>query len=654
MNLNSKLFYIFLFIFGILFASIGQDIQSDESKTESLNEKKDFVDTFEDNIPLSISFFNEIYLINNDSFNAIAQDTFPYLWHQFDEGNSFSSNYNLLGNYFSTLYKLELVSKFDKGIRLGLNAYNSRFTKNNDYRHTNKPYTISTYHQGFQQIQNIDLQFTTQVKPNLNFNFRLNRGGSAGLLDSNFNAKNLIQFNGWYKSLSNRYLLLYDIDFQRLKSQESGGLVSDTPFSYTNDFTLAEKYAIATNVSQTSRIDNNRFNSGIKQYYFLGRKTYISKSDSTAKDTLLGFSRNLFIKNSLEYRSNRFNYRDRNPSFELYKSIPKDTLLTYDTIIHHQYRSQLAIGLTNKLVSFINYGEIGLEFENNHFNFNYQRYTVDKNVLSGYYHFEFLLKKNKIDLNGYQSVYGYTSGDYQHHISYLIKDSSNRKLNYKVIAEFKNISPAFTENYTLNNQFFWWRTLEKTQVNSINGIVNYRLDKILLSVDLKQIQIRNNIIANQQSVIVQDSQLVNYTNFGTTFQYTNSKFGFIGRINVQEVDNKSIRVPNIISKTHIFYVAKAFKNNMLFRPFIDVSWFSSFKGNSFNPLIGEFYLQDSLEVRTEPIVDFGVALKVKNVNGYLSIRNVFQGLPSYNSFTAPNYPITARNFVFGIRWQFSS
>ena len=86
---------------------------------------------------------------------------------------------------------------------------------------------------------------------------------------------------------------------------------------------------------------------------------------------------------------------------------------------------------------------------------------------------------------------------------------------------------------------------------------------------------------------------------------------------------------------------------------ISVKYFTKYKMDGYNPLLSEFYSQQTTEIGNFPILDIFVNAKVRQTRIYFKLDNfgtIF--LKDKNYFSAPNYPY--RDFVirFGLVWNF--
>ena len=88
---------------------------------------------------------------------------------------------------------------------------------------------------------------------------------------------------------------------------------------------------------------------------------------------------------------------------------------------------------------------------------------------------------------------------------------------------------------------------------------------------------------------------------------------------------------------------------------VTFKYFTAYNMNAYNPLLGEFYVQNQEELGAFPLIDLFINARVRQTRIYLKaeyINTIWS--KEYNYYSAPNYPY--RDFVirFGLVWNFFS
>ena len=85
---------------------------------------------------------------------------------------------------------------------------------------------------------------------------------------------------------------------------------------------------------------------------------------------------------------------------------------------------------------------------------------------------------------------------------------------------------------------------------------------------------------------------------------------------------------------------------------VTLTYFSKYLMNAYNPVIGEFYLQNDREFGGFPMLDFFVNFKVRTMRVYFTLEHFNSSFSENNYYSAPTYPY--RDFVvrLGLVWNF--
>ncbi len=134
------------------------------------------------------------------------------------------------------------------------------------------------------------------------------------------------------------------------------------------------------------------------------------------------------------------------------------------------------------------------------------------------------------------------------------------------------------------------------------------------------------------------------------------KFALNNTIMYQNVtqDNDVLNVPQLVTRNTLYFSSDVFKKAMFIQTGITLKYFSKYTMDAYNPLLGEFYIQNSEELGGYPLLDFFINAKVQQTRIYLKAEHFNSSFSGYNYYSAPNYPY--RDFVirFGLVWNFFS
>ena len=83
---------------------------------------------------------------------------------------------------------------------------------------------------------------------------------------------------------------------------------------------------------------------------------------------------------------------------------------------------------------------------------------------------------------------------------------------------------------------------------------------------------------------------------------------------------------------------------------VTFKYFSSYNANAYNPLLGEFVLQNDTEIGF-PTFDVFINARVRRTRIFFKVDNVTSPFSKKNYFSAPNYPYRDLTIRFGLVWN---
>jgi hypothetical protein len=123
--------------------------------------------------------------------------------------------------------------------------------------------------------------------------------------------------------------------------------------------------------------------------------------------------------------------------------------------------------------------------------------------------------------------------------------------------------------------------------------------------------------------------------------------------NVSQTNNV-LNVPQLVTRNTLYFSSDVFKKAMYLQTGITLKYFTEYTMDSYNPVLGEFYVQENEKLGGFPMLDFFINARVKQTRIFLKAEHFNSSFSGYNFYSAPNYPY--RDFVirFGLVWNFFS
>ena len=526
----------------------------------------------------------------------------------------------------------------------GFTAKHFNYLEVSDVKYYNVPTPLTDlyFKTVMEQGQSVDAFLTVNNKPNLNFSIAYKGLRSNGKYINNLVSSGNLRFTTSYHSSDKKYFLNAHFAGQDISNQQNGGIIDVSLFESSeapyNQRDRLEVYF----TDATTLLKGNRF--FIDHYYKL-------KSNEA-------YSLNILHQFNHEYKF--FEYTQPTVSSRFGNA--------YTTNINNKTRfnqlyNKVGVDFDSKKL-----GEITAYVESNTFNYFYKSIVYDNlgnisvpNAIN-----------DKIHSLGVDYLNNYKDFDFGARLNNSISDQdissleifSKYKLDSITSIEFKyskrNSLPNI--NYTLYQSDYvdynWYNNFKNEKRNQFDFIfhskwINLETQYAIINDYLYFDNITNDI--TQLSVKpFQYGNTINYLSVKVNKEFRLGRFALDNTIlyqNVEQTEN-IINVPEIVTRNTLYYTDYVFKKAMQIQTGFTFQYFSKYYANDYNPLLGEFYVQNETQIGDFPMIDFFINAKVKQARLYLKAEHLNSAWTGYNFYSAPNYPY--RDFLvrFGIVWNF--
>lgn len=154
----------------------------------------------------------------------------------------------------------------------------------------------------------------------------------------------------------------------------------------------------------------------------------------------------------------------------------------------------------------------------------------------------------------------------------------------------------------------------------------------------------------------QEGSTINHLRVKYTKDFKWRRWALTNTVLYQEVtqDNEVLNVPQLVTRNSLYFSKDIFKKAMFLQTGVTFKYFTSYNMNAYNPLLGEFYIQNNEEFGAFPLLDVFINAKVRQTRIYLKAEHLNSIFSEPKYYSAPNYPY--RDFVirFGLVWNFFS
>ncbi|WP_228236090.1 putative porin [Allomuricauda sp. M10] len=562
--------------------------------------------------------------------------------------------YNELGKDFSH------VSYYPS---IGATAKNVGYAEKEDIKYYNvpTPMTELMFKTTMEQGQFLDALLTFNMSKRFNASVAYTGFRSLGKYryEQAQDGKFRVTFN--YVTENGRYDVRGHIAAQELEDQESGGLEDRTQFEddvtgdfqdrakidllYTNArnrilgkrYVLEQRYKLvnhkkdSTDTDPTSLAIGHEFGYETKMYDF--RQT--AQNDALGEDPFLvpiedrARLKTMFNKGTIQFSNRTLGKLAGNVSLFNYNYYFNSVLITDEGTIQNKLQGEeISVGGTysNKigplsLSGNVNYTVVG-DLTGNNFDAMAKYQLNENNSVTGAIH----ASSRMPDFN------------------FLLYQSDYRNFNWQNNDTFDNVS---IQNISFGFDSKWLGLLEA----EYSAIDNYTYFASTATQD----QIDN----AQETAFVkpfQETSTINHLKVKYTKELKWRKWALMNTVMYQDVtqDSQVLNLPELVTRNTLYFSSDVFKKAMFVQTGVTFKYFTSYNMNAYNPLLGEFYIQNNEELGGYPLLDVFINAKIRQTRIYFKAEHLNSLFSEPNYYSAPNYPY--RDFVirFGLVWNFFS
>ncbi len=558
------------------------------------------------------------------------------------------------GQTYNTLqYSLNTFSPLPE---FGFKAKHFNFIEANQIRYCSvaTPVTEFYFKSVMEKGQNLDAFFTINTSQRLNFSIAYKGLRSEGKYVNQLTSSGNFRFTTSYNTKNKRYFANFHYTGQDLLNEENGGITTLEDFESGN----------------TAFFERNRL------------EVYLTDARSFLKGKRL-FLDHFFRINSVKgnnnlYISHQFNFE--NKFFEYNQ--PTVASNVDGTTVYRFGDSYKTSGINDQTHYNKTYNKVQLSYENTtlgKFNF-----FVD-DFYSNYYYNQILILDDQIvpatltrRIDSYGGQYDYRknkwTGKFLFTRSFTNQSLSNldAKMQYELNDEtllsfqYQNMNKLPNDNYNLYQSSYvnynWSNDFKNEKINSLIVNANSRWVNVSAqystfndhlyfadSSSPEQIALRQQIVAPSQY-----AGTINYLSVKASNEFKFGKFALDNTLLYQKVDQSDLilNVPEFVTRNTLYFSQEMFHKALFFQTGITFNYFTNYFGNEYNPVIGEFFVQNQKQIGNYTNFDFFFNARIQRTRIYFTLEHFNSSLSGYNYFSTPNNPYSDFIIRFGLVWNF--
>ena len=540
--------------------------------------------------------------------------------------------------------------------------YNYMEVQDIDYYNVATPMSDLFFKTTFEQGQLLDATLTFNTSRRLNFSLAYKGFRSLGKYQYDQAESGNFRATSNYVTKNGRYSIRAHIAAQDIETEENGGLISkEEQFETDVDGEFSNRVKIDVRFDDA----NNKVLG--KRYYFdhLYKLVRTKKDSSSVEKTSLGIGHQF----NYETKYYAFNQTTEDSYFGDAFFSPIEDKAGIKTM-YNQFNAEFynaTLGRLQGHVSLYNYNyffnsilitEEGVEIPS--------RLKGDEVAAGAEY--EKRIKGFDLRANVNYNISGNLGGNFMNgSASYRLNDKYRIGIAAHASAQMPNFNFLLYQSDYKNYNWLNIDTFEKEQVYG----VRFDLDSdIWGKLTLDYTTVDNYTYFSQdplietgngvESAIVkpyQENNVLNHTKIKYKKEFRVGSFALNNTVMYQNVSqaNQVLNVPQVVTRNTLYFSSDVFKKAMYLQTGVTLKYFTSYAMDAYNPLLGEFYLQNNEKLGGYPMLDFFINARIQQTRVYLKAEHFNSSFAKPNEFyAAPNYPY--RDFVirFGLVWNFFS
>ncbi|WP_374175169.1 putative porin [Flavobacterium tructae] len=561
-----------------------------------------------------------------------------------------------IGQTFNTLqYSLTSFSPYPE-IGFSGKHFNYMQADQINYYSAATPLTELFFNTTINKGQNVDSFITLNTSKNLNFSIAYKGLRSEGDYINQLVSAGNFRFTTSYATTDKRYAINAHYTYQDISNQENGGITTPTDFESDNkDYKNRQRLQVYLTDAKS---------------FLKGRRLFF---DHAFRVNPKNGSNNLYVTHQFNYENKLFEYNQATLASNIGNG----------TAFQRFGDSYVTSGINDKTKYERLYNKAGLTYENSllgKFNFFVDDYR------SNYEYGRIIIRKDKtvvpdnlfVQINNFGGQYEYQKNKwngrflYSRSITNQSLSNLDAKLRYdmndKIQFDFRyrNINKLPNNNFNLYQssytEYNWSNNFKNEKINSLSANVStpWLNAEVQYTVLNDHLYFRDKSTDDQAAAhiqIIEPAQYgnaINYLEIKASREFKFGRFALDNTLLYQKVGQSDLilNVPDFVTRNTFYYSGYFFKKALYMQSGVVFNYFTKYYGNDYNPVVGEFFVQNSKKIGGYPLFDLFLNARIRQTRFYFKAEHINALFSKSDYYSAPNNPY--RDFVirFGLVWNF--
>jgi hypothetical protein len=551
------------------------------------------------------------------------------------------------------------LNEFSSFPSIGFQGKHFNFLQANDMRYYSvaTPLTELYFKTVMEQGQTLDAFFTVNTSKNLNFSMAYKGLNSVGKYVNQLSSTGNFRFTLNYHTTNLRYQIKAHLTAQDISNGENGGIVNPADFEGNNAAFSDRARLSVYNEDAKSLLDGNR--------YFFDQQFRINKMQG---------GNNLYVNHQFNFENKFYEFSQTTIASSIL-----DPEIGTNLTFNRYGDSYVTSNINDKTRYNRMYNKIGATYENvllgkfqffvEDFNYNYYYKTLivyadgtlipnsisDKiNTIGGSYTYQKGRWNGTATLSNSISTQPMRSADVKANFQIDEENSIGFVLqnNTKIPDHVYNLFQSSYKSYNWSNNF------NNEKVTNLEAVAETKWLKASAQISTLEdkLYFANSSEDNSQVILAprQFAGTIKYVSLKLSKEFCFGKFAVDNTLLYQQVEQNEaiVNVPKFTTRNTFYFSDHIFKRALFLKTGITLNYFSKFYANDYNPVVGDFYIQNQKQIGDFPMVDFFINAKIRQTRIYLKAEHFNSPFTGNNFYSAPSYPY--RDFIvrFGFVWNF--
>ncbi|UBZ08526.1 putative porin [Salegentibacter mishustinae] len=566
-------------------------------------------------------------------FNYRRKDNFELL-----PFSNTGQTYNRLGMDFDAQ---KLYPEFGAQAR----HYNFLDVEDINYYHVPTPFTEAYFKTVPEQGQQLDVLFTMNTSERLNFSVAYKGVRALGRYQNILTSTGIFRFGLTYKTLDRKYQLRTHFVSHDLLNQENGGF-SDL---------ARQQYIDKEEEFEDRSLLEMKFENAESTLY--GKRFYLDHYYQVAAPDSLS-SNALKVGHIFNHDYKKFDFIQTNAANDIFgPSFQRANLR--DRVRLTEFYNEGYVEWSNKTL-----GEVKAKAAVKNFEYGYKTFyirendTINNKLTGVNYSIGGEYRKSiggfDVQADAMLNLAGDFTGSYFAAEAGYSLDKENRlQFGFNQNSHMPNYNFLLYQSNYIN--YNWQNDFDNVNTQSIYGELR---SKKLLNIEgrLTQIQNYTYFTENEDTLVkpFQAGDQVRYLKLKASKKFDFGVFAIDNTLMYQNVlDGASVlNLPEFVTRNTIYYKDEWFDKALYLQTGFTFKYFTKYNMNAYDPVLAEFYVQNSAELGNYPVVDFFFNGKVDQTRIFFKLEHLNSLIDKNNNFVAPDYPYSDFLVRFGVVWNF--